>query len=356
MRHLAKSVKETLGVVVKDWRRYRRALDAGSDAYLALCNRYERLEPAPDGSGYRCAWQWTSELHAPKRLPSLGLRLARRALAHHPIVRRDAPATAGNDPQMTFLIGHRGQARVPQLLATLESIAGQSEVDVECLVIEQDGEAAVRPRLPGWVTHVHTPPPARDMPYCRSWAFNVGAKLARGRILVLHDNDMLVPADYAREVVRRVAEGYEVANLKRFIFYLGERHSRGVIAREADFDSEPALAIVQNLEAGGSLAVTADAFRRIGGMDEAFVGWGGEDNEFWERAQTLRVWTYGYLPIVHLWHTPQPERLERTPSPVEYYRQRSALPVDDRIRELRARNAGDPTRPDPLWPAANPNG
>ncbi len=67
---------------------------------------------------------------------------------------------------------------------------------------------------------------------------------------------------------------------------------------------------MQNAEAGGSIALSRDAFHAIGGYDESFVGWGGEDNEFWERAQTRRVWPYGYLPFVHLWHAPQPEKLQ----------------------------------------------
>ena len=70
-------------------------------------------------------------------------------------------------------------------------------------------------------------------------------------------------------------------------------------------DAAPEV-IVQNLEGGGSVATTREAFESIGGMDESFIGWGGEDNEFWQRAQTCRVWPYGYLPIVHLWRPSQP--------------------------------------------------
>jgi hypothetical protein len=44
-------------------------------------------------------------------------------------------------------------------------------------------------------------------------------------------------------------------------------------------------------------------------MDEDFMGWGGEDVEFWGRVCTRRVWNYGFLPILHLWHAPQPGKL-----------------------------------------------
>ena len=69
------------------------------------------------------------------------------------------------------------------------------------------------------------PLPRKDMPYSRSWAFNVGAETARGHLLIFHDNDMLVPQDYGREIADRHKEGYEVINLKRFIFYLSRQHS-----------------------------------------------------------------------------------------------------------------------------------
>ena len=78
------------------------------------------------------------------------------------------------------------------------------------------------------------------------------------------------------------------------------------LAETGDFGKKPEFdAIVQNLEAGGSSGAGRQAYFDIGGFDERFIGWGGEDNEFWERAQTKKVYPYGYLPLVHLWHEPQ---------------------------------------------------
>ena len=350
------SVRGLIGAVVKDWARYRRALNAPGSQYLSLCNRNERLDLPPDGCGVRCDWQWTSDLHAPKQLPSLGLGLLRRSLGEHPIQRRAEPSSPSRTPDITFLIGHRGLSRLQHLLATLESIAGQRDVAFECVVVEQDEVPAARERLPHWVRHVHTPPPVPGMPYCRAWTYNAGARHARGRILVLHDNDMLVPMDYGREIARRVDEGSEIVNLKRFVFYLGEVHTGRIFERGAAIDTSPPEAIVQNLEAGGSVAITAEAYQRIGGMDEGFVGWGGEDNEFWERAQTLSVWPYGYLPLVHLWHAPQPEKVQQQPATLDYYRARSKVPAAVRIEELTARDFGNPTGPDPRWSPGVTNG
>jgi hypothetical protein len=334
-----------LGVLAKDVGRYRRALADPGDSYLALCNRDETLDAAPHGIGYRCTWQWTSDLHAPKVLPALGARLMQRSLTDYPVRRAATPSNVKDSPDICFVIGHRGVDRLPLLLATLESIAGQRNASIECIVVEQDVEPRIAARLPGWVRHVHSPPPAADMPYCRSWAFNVGVKSGNADVLVLHDNDMLVPADYAARILRHVQDGYQVVNLKRFVFYLGENHTERVCRSGAAVGNEPALAIVQNLEAGGSVAITRDAYAGIGGMDESFVGWGGEDNEFWERAQTQRVWPYAYMPIVHLWHAPQPEKHRSASSSAVRYRELSALPAAARIAHLVAAASGERAGP-----------
>jgi hypothetical protein len=328
-------MKEFLGVLLKDLPRYLPALAGSGAGYLSLRNRTERLERAPVGDGYRCDWQWTSNLHAPKVLPFLGRWLMRRALADHPIRCRSQPESVSEQPQVSFIIGHRGMARLPHLLATLESIAGQKDVAFECIVVEQETESQLAGKLPAWVRHIHTPPPVPEMPYCRSWAFNIGVRQARGRVLVLHDNDMLVPADYAAQILARMKQSYEVVNLKRFVFYLNESHTQAVFDGRKTLLDEAPETIVQNLEAGGSVAITREAYERIGGMDESFIGWGGEDNEFWERAQICKVWPYGGLPIVHLWHFNQPGKSDEKSSGKKHFYALSKTPVDIRIGALR---------------------
>lgn len=97
-------------------------------------------------------------------------------------------------------------------------------------------------------------------------------------------------------------------------------------------------AVVQNLEAGESLAITRDTYFAIGGFDESFTGWGGEDNEFWERAATRCLWPYGYLPFVHLWHAAQPDKHDAQRQTAELLEQLSAIPASQRIANLIAQN------------------
>jgi GT2 family glycosyltransferase len=345
-RQWLQRARRVAGVLARDAPIYLDAFWRGGESYLGIRNRAERLSAAPQGPGYSCGWQWTSELHAPKVIPALGRHLMRRALSRHPIS-LDAALTPQEErrAQVSFLIGHRGTARLPHLLATLNSIAAQRDAAVECIVVEQEEHSELAAHLPSWVRLVHTPPPARGMPYCRSWAFNVGARHATGDVLVLHDNDMLVPADYSAHVLSRVAQGYEVLNLKRFVFYLSQAHTDAIFERAGGLQDQAPETVVQNLEAGGSVVVARAAFDALGGMDESFVGWGGEDNEFWERAQTVRTWVWGMLPIVHLWHSPQAGKRDPAYDTAQRYRELSLVEPRERIDRLRMSGQGRMTGP-----------
>jgi hypothetical protein len=320
------SLKVKLGALVYDIPRYVLARD-----WVAMRNRNERL--TLDGRGARCEWTHTSELHLANVFPAAGARLMKRAFRRWPIVLRDWTAEHG-PPQVSFVIGHRGLSRLPHLLQTLRSIAGQRNAAVECVVVEQSEHREIEGRLPSWVRYVHTP--TNEAAYNRSWTLNSGARAARGGVLILHDNDMICPADYAVQALARAKEGWAFQQLKRFTFYLGERESLRVFERNEVRTDVPST-IVQNLH-GASIAVTRKAYFDIGGFDESFVGWGGEDNEFWDRAEsTDSVYGFGYLPFIHLWHAPQPgKQLGRDAPAVKRWHDLRDVPAAERIRRLRA--------------------
>ncbi|MFN0111794.1 MAG: glycosyltransferase family 2 protein [Blastocatellia bacterium] len=338
------SLKHKIGAMIYDLPQFvwamRPARKTGADGapWVRYRNRNERLLIEPGQRGVACDWQWTSDLHIAKVFPALGLRLMKRAFADWPITLQPKLEMQTAPADVSFIIGHRGQARLPHLLLTLQSIAAQRGVTFECIVVEQSARPEIQSALPAWVRYVHTPLPQADMPYCRSWAFNVGAKMAQGALLVLHDNDLLVPSDYAAQLMKRFDEGYEVVNLKRFIFYLNEAHTGRMLATQQLLLNEAPEAIVQNAQGGGSIAIARDAYFAIGGFDESFVGWGGEDNEFWERALTRRLWPYGYLPLVHLWHAAQPGKHDGQRQTAELLEQLYAIPASQRIANLIAQN------------------
>lgn len=325
------SLKVKLGALLYDVPRLVRTTRRPR-GWVAMRNRNERL--TLDDRGARCQWQYTSELHIANVFPRAGARLMAKAFADWPIVLRDAPVSAGK-PEVSFVIGHRGLARLPHLLATLRSIAGQRNAPVECVVIEQSERREIEAALPPWVRYVHTP--TSEVAYNRSWTLNEGARAASGQVLILHDNDMICPADYASETLARAREGSSFLQLKRFTFYLDEFETNRVFAT-GEVRTDLPSTVVQNLH-GASIAVTRDAYFEIGGFDESFVGWGGEDNEFWDRAETTgRVYGFGYLPFLHLWHAPQPAKQLGNDAPaVRRWHELQNVPAAERIRRLRER-------------------
>jgi hypothetical protein len=331
-----------MGALVYDWLPFAMRMRgwgarAGKpEPWLLIRNRDETI--GIDARGVECHWRFTSDLHIANVFPSTGRRLMRRALERWPIAMRDAPQSSGV-PRVSFVIGHRGTERLPHLLATLRSIAGQSGVPVECIVVEQSAAPEIEKFLPRWVRYLYTPLPRPDLPYCRSWSFNVAVPNARSEVVILHDNDMLVPERYAFEALQRVEEGFSFVDLKRFIFYLGEQDTRRVFVTGVPPRAVPAT-VVQNLM-GGSIVARRDAYDAVGGFDECFVGWGGEDNDFFDRAAYLGgVHRFAYMPILHLQHPPQPGKLSLTTGAIKRYQLMETIDPGERIARLRAREQG----------------
>lgn len=343
---ILKKARRLAGVCALELPHWLAAMLDSGDRWLLLHNRDERVEIAPEGVGVRCDWKWTSRLYSPTQMPVLGRWLYRRAFARFPLGDRPSLPVSSRC-RVSFVIGHRGMERLPHLLATLESIAAQNIGEVECIVVEQSHVVEVGLHLPAWVRYVHTVPPVAEDRYNRSWAFNVGARLAQGDLLILHDNDLVVPSCYAAEHLRFLDQGFDVINLKRFIFYFTEADTRRWFAGDRKFAVNPEF-VLQNALGGGSLAIRRSAYLDIGGFDEGFVGWGGEDNELWERVATLRTYPYGHLPLVHLWHPAQPGKRAvdgMGRDTWERSRLRGQIPVADRILELRGLDQGNPMRP-----------
>jgi hypothetical protein len=336
-------LRHTIGALVYDWIPFElhlRGLGPSKglpEPWLLIRNRRDAI--STNGRGVQCHWRFAADLHISKVFPSTAARLMRRSLARSPISMRDAPGPMSGPPKLTFVIGHRGTERLPHLLATLRNIAAQTGVAFECIVVEQSVAPEVAKHLPAWIRYIHTPLPRPDLPYCRSWAFNVGARHARGDILVFHDNDVLIPNRYAFEAVERIAEGYSFVDLKRFIYYLDAAATARVFVTGAAPKAARAL-IVENLD-GGSIVARRDAYDAIGGFDESYIGWGGEDNDFVDRARVFGgVYRFGYLPMLHLEHPPQPGKVSHASGAIQRYRVMETVDPGQRITRLRAAARG----------------
>ena len=257
----------------------------------------------------------------------------RQAVNQWPFTFRDG-RQAHATPKITFILPHRGRDRIPLLETVVSSILGQRGVAVECIVVEQNATREVGELLHG-VRYIHLPHPVDSVSWHKSWAYNVGALAARADILVCHDADILVPQDYGREILKYLCDGdKEVVHLQRFLFCLSRNDTETVTTCLSLADRCTPVRVRQNWK-GGTLAIRRESFFRLGGFDERFVGWSGEDQEFYDRCRMLKGWRHGYLPFIHLWHASQETKLTQARQTSSQFTGKvMSTPREQRVREL----------------------
>jgi GT2 family glycosyltransferase len=72
--------------------------------------------------------------------------------------------------------------------------------------------------------------------------------------------------------------------------------------RQAAVDPAHLRAFVLRRPPGCCVWVRTSAFHRIGGMDERFEGWGGEDNDFAYRMDINSAFDSYHDPLLHMYH------------------------------------------------------
>lgn len=327
-------LRRTLGTLLRDlplaWCATRR-----SGGWIRIHNRLDSLNVGGVPLGVRINSPHGSTIQVCDVFPWFGRRVLRKALDDWAF---SFPSTVefSESPDITFVIPHRGQKRESLLNMTIRSISA-NDASVDCIVVEQDEDRKLGP-LPGNTKYLLARHPVENTSWHKAFALNLGVRHARGKIVILHDGDIPVPTRYASAILEHLGcLGNEVAFLQRFLFYLNRRTtdqllhtgSTSMIARH-----EPEK--VRQNWVGGTVGIRKAAFEKVGGFDESFKGWTGEDREFYDRCLTLQGYFFGYLPFLHLWHPPQPGKADacmRRAAEV-YTQSRLEVAREVRIREL----------------------
>jgi glycosyltransferase involved in cell wall biosynthesis len=235
-------------------------------------------------------------------------------------------------PAISVILPVGDRSREAALLAVIGSFLNQVEVAFELIVVEQGVAPRSAGAFPAGVRCLHVESLAASE-FNKSRAMNEGVRRSRSPWVLLHDADVVVPERYLAAILERAGTGeWDAIRPIRFLFYPGEAASAAWI----ETGRLPAAVerVTQNFP-GGSTAVRRDIYWELGGHDERFVGWGGEDTEFLDRLRTRRVYPGGYAPALHLWHAPADKK--RTGDRNQKLQdERLSVPVEDRIRELRA--------------------
>jgi len=141
--------------------------------------------------------------------------------------------------------------------------------------------------------------------FSRSKAINKAASAATGSKWIIADGDILYDPELMRHALRLLKEDNWVIPFTS-ITRLTLSNSQAVFQTEAGWPLQVPVETKPDdarYFVGGVSVVTRKAFEKIGGYDERFVGWGGEDEAFAYSMDTIigkHIRLEGNL--LHFWH------------------------------------------------------
>lgn len=201
--------------------------------------------------------------------------------------------------------------RLRNLQVVLKWLSESTEIDV--ILVEQD-------RLRRAVFDAEYPNVRHALVYNtgafnKSWGFNVGVRFSQSAYLCFCDADTLLDVPI-QSIIAHTAYGTEVIKPHRNTIDLTPEQTDQLRQSQSDaylksMQVEPrhqrsAKGEFSSL-ASAMIVISRKAFDRLGGWDERFVGWGGEDDAMSHKIQRLRLSTLELAQhsAYHLWH-PQP--------------------------------------------------
>ncbi|MFH8359835.1 condensation domain-containing protein [Streptomyces anulatus] len=238
----------------------------------------------------------------------------------HALARRRTTLPVAGHPQVHVVIPFRdrtGGGRARNLLACLISLRDQDygAGPIRVTVVETDvrprWRELVEPLVDRYVFADH------DGRFNKSWTVNVGvvSEGARSPYLCVLDADILVDRAFVRRNLRRFLDDGHTAHVScdRSLSLDGPSTAEAITRRCGTGDAEVPLDVLRGVllrePPGGALWSRSDAYDHVGGFDERFEGWGGEDEDITRRlARNGGFRRYGDEPLLHLDHPRPPMR------------------------------------------------
>lgn len=194
--------------------------------------------------------------------PEDGMHARRLALIgegyHAPVISQ--PRGARSHPKVSLITTCKGRRHHLELTLPNMVMLQEAEVIVVDYGCPMDTANWVRENYPS----VKVAEVTDDLGFCVARARNIGARSATAPWLLFIDADILINPDFMAWVKE---------NARRDSFY---------------------IPIPIDLESFGTVLCTKDAYYRVGGYDEAFKGWGGEDWDFYYQLRREKFAQSGY--------------------------------------------------------------
>lgn len=164
---------------------------------------------------------------------------------------------------------------------------------------------------------IHHPNPRN---FQKAKCFNHGAQVATTPILFFWDVDVLVAPPYIHFAVDRLKD-HQADHIYPFngkFVDVKTPYIPAFLNGDKDIQSEPVTGNYVKTELsserspGGCNGITREAFEKINGYDERFVGWGFEDTDFYRRSSQVNIVKYLADPMAICWHLHHEKAIRET--------------------------------------------
>lgn len=148
--------------------------------------------------------------------------------------------------------------------------------------------------------------------YNRSWGFNVAFKESDSPVIIFGDSDIIIRGGELRASLDAM-EGLDVVSPYSSVIDLTKNESE--LSMDEMFQVSRLGRGEEDIQrtnlCGGVVMFSKSSFERVGGWDERFLGWGGEDDmmSFKVAAAGLKSASMPFR-CYHLWHPKAPIDIE----------------------------------------------
>ena len=186
-----------------------------------------------------------------------------------------------HNEKFSYVIPHRtATADRKRNLDYVISYINNNFKDAEVIVVEQDTEERYFNR---GCTKVLYP---NSGPFRRSACLNIGYTKAKYDKIIFADNDLLIPHEQIREALLKL-DTYEAVNPYKNVRDLQEDITNELVKAD-NFEVLTSYTEREGVVfSGGACFFTKEGYAKIGGYDEEFIGWGGEDNACTHKIEQL---------------------------------------------------------------------
>jgi hypothetical protein len=264
-----------------------------------LHNRTEHVSRGGEGARI-CEWEDSSCLTVAKVFPRVGGRLLRHCLREWPFLMSQVMREENSVPPVSVVLPVGDKDRVGLLNCVLRAFGGQTVPNMEIIVVEHAEKPSYGYGLPESAKYIFISRTAGRQ-FNKSAALNEGVRQSASPVVILHDADIVPPATYVESVIDRLGGNWDAVRPLRLLFCLEEDSSETFCMSSVPKMPKEVGNVMQNFP-GASMAIRKEVYEDLGGHDEDFEGWGGEDLEFLDRLRTTNLYPGSYAPGLHLWH------------------------------------------------------